>query len=107
MADLSAQRMTLGGLQPTYAAAAGGGDTAPIGNDIVLHVKNGDASPHTVTIATPGTVGGLAVADASQVIDAGDEAFIPLRSVYRGPDGRAAISYDGVTSVTVAVLQLP
>lgn len=107
MADLVAQQMALSGLQPTYTAAAAGGDTAPIGNGIVLHVKNGDASSHTVTVATPGTVGGLAVADATQTIPAGSEAFIPMRSEYRQANGRSAITYDGVTSVTVAVVQLP
>jgi hypothetical protein len=107
MANLAAQPMGLSGLQPEYDPASGGGDTAPIGNNIVLHVKNGDASPHTVTVATPGTVGGLAIADAQQVIPAGGDAFIAMRSVYRQANGRAAITYDAVTGVEVAVVQLP
>lgn len=106
MADLAAQPIALSGLQPVYNPAAGGGDTAPIGNRFVLHVKNGDSSPHTVTVATPGTVGGLAVADAQQTVPADGEVFIPMRSVYRQADGRAAITYDAVTAVKVAVLQL-
>jgi hypothetical protein len=108
MAILSAQRLPLGGLQPTYANAASGGDQAPTGEKLVLHVRNDDASAKTVTVATPGTVGGLAVADASQVIPADGDAFIPLKSSFRDPmTGRAAITYSAVTSVTVAVLQLP
>lgn len=108
MADLDAQRMTLSGLQPTYSSAAAGGDTAPVGSDVFIHVKNGDASAHTVTVATPGTVGDLAIADAAQAIDAGEEAFIPMRATYRNAaTGRASITYDAVTSVTIAVLQLP
>ncbi|MFF7310556.1 hypothetical protein [Streptomyces sp. NPDC008137] len=108
MAILTAQRLPLGGLQPTYSNAAGGGDQAPVGEKLVLHVKNGDASSKTVTLATPGTVGSLAVADASQVIPADGEAFIPLKSVFRDPaTGRASITYSAATSVTVAVLQLP
>lgn len=108
MAVLTAQALPLGGLQPTYAAAAGGGDQAPVGEKLVLHVKNGDASSKTVTVATPGTVGGLAIADAAQTIPAAGEAFIPLKSTYRDPaTGRAGITYSAVTSVTVAVLQLP
>lgn len=108
MAVLIAQAMPLGGLQPTYAAAAGAGDQAPIGEKLVLHVRNDDASAKTVTVATPGTVGGLAIADAAQVIPAGGDAFIPLKATYRDPaTGRAAITYSAATSVTVAVLQLP
>ncbi|HZX38449.1 MAG TPA: hypothetical protein VFF37_09000 [Streptomyces sp.] len=109
MAILSAQAAPLSGLQPTYAAAAGGGDQAPVGEKLVLHVRNGDATSKTVTVATPGTVGDLAVADASQAIPAGGNAFIPLKAAaFRDPTtGRAAITYSAVTSVTVAVLQLP
>jgi hypothetical protein len=61
-----------------------------------------------VTATTPGTVGDLAIADGAQTIAAAGAAFIPLKSVYRDPlTGRAAITYSGVTTVTVAVLQLP
>jgi hypothetical protein len=108
MAVLTAQALPLGGLQPTYAAAAGGGDQAPVGEKLVLHVRNDDASSKTVTVVTPGTVGGLAIADAAQTIPAGGDAFIPLKSTYRDPaTGRAAVTYSAATSVTVAVLQLP
>ncbi|MEH0426629.1 hypothetical protein QBB34_09900 [Streptomyces stelliscabiei] len=109
MAILTAQAIPLSGLQPTYAAAAGGGDQAPVGEKLVLHVKNGDASAKTVTVATPGTHGDLAIADAAQVIPAGGNAFIALKaSTFRDQaTGRAAITYSAVTSVTVAVLQLP
>jgi hypothetical protein len=108
MAILSAQKVTLGGLQPTYASAASGGDQAPVGEKLVLHVRNGDATSKTVTVATPGTVDDLAVADAAQTIPASGAAFIPLKNAFRDPaTGRASITYSAVTSVTVAVLQLP
>lgn len=109
MAILSAQKLLIGGLQPAFAAAAGGGDQAPVGEKLVLLVRNGDATSKTVTVATPGTVGDLAVADAVQVIPASGTAAIPLKaSAFRDPlTGRAAITYSAVTSVTVAVLQLP
>ena len=108
MAILNAQKLPLSGLQPTYANAAGGGDQAPVGEKLVLHVRNGDSTAKTVTVATPGTVGDLAVADAAQTIPASGSAFIPLKAAFRDPmTGRAAITYSAVTSVTVAVLQLP
>lgn len=87
-------------------AAAGGGDTAPVGPGRFLYVNNADASSKTVTIATPGTVKGLAIADAAVVVAAGKHAIIPLADVYRGATGRASITYSAVTSVTVAVFEL-
>ncbi|MFJ9027566.1 hypothetical protein ACIRQP_03420 [Streptomyces sp. NPDC102274] len=108
MALLAAQQLPLSGLQATYASAAVGGDLAPVGEKLVLHVRNGSGSTVTVTAATPGTVGDLAVADAIQAVPAAGSVFIPLKSVFRDPmTGRASITYSAVTTVTVAVLQLP
>lgn len=109
MAILNAQKAALGGLQPAFAAAAGGGDQAPVGEKLLLIVRNGDAAAKTVTLTTPGTVGDLAVADAQQVIPASGTAMFALKaSAFRDPvTGRASITYSAVTSVTVAVVQLP
>ncbi len=87
-------------------AASAGGDTAPVGPGRVLAVRNADAAPHTVTIATPGTVSGLAVADAVMPVAAGATSLIPLVAAMRGTDGRAHITYDAVTAVTVGVFEL-
>lgn len=87
-------------------AAASLGDTALVGPGRFLYINNADASSKTVTIATPGTVKGLAVADASVVVAAGKHAIIPLADVYRGATGRATITYSAVTSVTVASFEL-
>jgi len=87
-------------------AAAVGGDTAPTGPGRFLYINNADASSKTVTVSTPGTVKGHAIADASLVVATGDHAIIPLTDVYRGATGRAAITYSAVTSVTVAVFEL-
>jgi type IV secretory pathway TraG/TraD family ATPase VirD4 len=91
-------------LDAALVAASAGGDTAQTGAGVFLAVKNADASSHTVTLATPGTLDGdLAVADRAVVVAAGKTELIPLTSRYRDPaTGRAAITYDAVTSVTVA-----
>lgn len=88
------------------AAATSGGDTAPVGPNRFLYVNNADASSKTVTIATPGTVEGHAIGDASVAVAAGKHAIIPLHNVYRGATGRASITYSAVTSVTVAAFEL-
>lgn len=100
---------TLGGIADVVAeatAATALGDTAPVGPGYFLLVVNGDASPHTATIATPGTVKGHAIADATLVVAAGDTGIIPLTTLFRGATGRASITYDAVTSVSVAVFKL-
>lgn len=110
MADLTTTTISVASgtvdLAGALTAATSGGDTAEVGSSLFLVVSNGDASPHTVTVATPGTVSGLAIADGSYAIAAGDFAIIPLANVFRGTTGRATITYDAVTSVTVGVFKL-
>lgn len=110
MADLSLTLVPVAtgiadvGAQATAAGA--GGDTAPVGPNRFLYIANADASSKTVTIATPGTVSGLAVADVAVVVAAGKHAIIPLTNIFRGSTGRAAITYSAVTSVTVRPFEL-
>jgi hypothetical protein len=110
MAALATNSVPLTGLQldGLLVAATGGGDTCATGAGVVLAVKNGDAGSHTVTLATPQTVDGdLAVADRTITVAAGKTELIPVTSRYRDPStGRAAITYDGVTSVTVGVFRV-
>lgn len=111
MADLSLTAVPVAaGIADVAAAAvaaAGGGDTAPVGPGRFLYANNASAGTITVTVATPGTVSGLAIADTAVPILAGDIALIPLTNVHRGANGRAAITYSGVTSLTVAAFELP
>lgn len=109
MAELTVQAVTRAsdGLEPTYAAASGGGDTVRVAENLFLHVKNGDASAHTVTVATPGTVAGLAIADLTATIPASEERMIgPIDQNFRASTGLASITYDGVTSVTIAAIRI-
>ncbi len=91
-----------------FAAASGGGDTCETGAGIELHVKNGGGSPVTVTLAYPGKYDGdQTVSGRTFVVPiTTGHTVIPVRDVYRDPaTGRAAITYSGVTSVTVAVVR--
>lgn len=109
MAELTVQAITRadGGLEPTYEAADSGGDTVRVVSNLFLHVRNGDASPHTVTIVTPGTVGGLAIEDYTSTVPAGEERMIgPIGELFRASTGLASISYDAVTDVTVAAFRI-
>lgn len=110
MASLASNPVPLAGLQldALLAAATSGGDTCQVGIGIVLVVKNADSASHTVTIVTPVTVNGLAIADRAVPVAAGKTELIPVdRAEYRDPTtGRASITYDAVTSVSVAVIRV-
>jgi len=107
MAALSTQNMSpTAGTTLSFASAAGGGDTAQWGSHTFLYVKNGDASPITVTVTAPGsTAYGVANPDPTFTVAATDELCIPINnSAYRdSSDGLVDIAYSAVTSVTVAV----
>ena len=110
MAELTAQSASQSGLNPTYASAAAGGDTVDNDGKTVLHVKNGDASEHTVTVASQVTSPepGTAAQDVSVAIPAGEERIIgPFqRSGFNDANDEIVISYDAVTSVTVAAISV-
>lgn len=107
MAALAIQKITKAGTTPSYGAAAGGGDTvATDGSRRFLHVKNGGAGSITVTIDRVKPCDQGFDHDLSVAVAAGTERLIgPLPTEEFGAN--AAVTYSGVTSVTVAALELP
>lgn len=106
MATLTAQTIVRAGLEATYAAAAGGGDEFVNTGVEVLHVKNASVGDITVTVVSQATVDGLAVADRAVVVTAGEERFIgPFpTNVYNDANQKIQVTYSGVTTLTIAVL---
>lgn len=91
-----------------YVNASVGGDKCATGAGVELLVKNGSGSSITVTMATPGTDDGLAIADRAIAVAAGAEGHIPVLDSYKDPsDGLAHITYSAVTTVTVAAVRVP
>lgn len=107
MALLTPQSSAVTGTNLTMSAAAGGGDTIVGGSTTYLLVRNGDASPKTVTIVRPGTTYGTADPDISLAVPAsGIAIFGPIPSEFADPaDGQVDITYSAVTSVTVAAVR--
>ncbi len=111
MALLTTQTVSRTGLAATYAAAAAGGDTFSPGQHTFLHIKNASAGAITVTVVTPGTTSGLAIADVAVSVPAttGDRMIGPLGgSLVADPaTGLGNITYSAATSVTVAIIDVP
>lgn len=107
MALIAAQQVVLTGLTPVFAAA-NNADTVTADGRTVLWVVNGSGAPITVTVVTPKTVSGLAVADQAVVIAAGAQALIgPFsRDAFGDANGQAGIDYSATATVTRTAIQV-
>ena len=95
-------------MNPTYAAAAGGGDQYTNTGKELIHIKNGGGGAVVLTLDIEKTVDGQSVVDPIVTIPAGEERMLgPFTSVYEDPDKNVSLTYDGVASLTIGVFKLP
>ena len=93
-------------LSSLLVAADVAGDTFPSGNDGLIVVNNGDASPHTATITTPTATkncppfGNQTIDNIAVVIPAGEQHIFTVPSGYAS-GGLITLTYDAITSMTV------
>jgi hypothetical protein len=115
MAELTVQRVSKAGIADmagALEAAAALGDSVDNASGLLVVMGNGDASPHTLTVAAPtattdcGNFGSLPVADLTLVVAAGDIGFLTIPPGYRDSDNLFSWTYDGVTDVTIGVFSL-
>lgn len=109
MATLAVQQVTLAGLNPTFAAASAGGDKFLGGPTTKLIVKNGSGGAITVTVdsVVPSSWG--TDVDVVVSVPAGGERHIgplPEQRFASPADGLVAVTYSGVTSLTVAAVRI-
>lgn len=107
MAVLSVIQVTRSGVADTLVAADSEGDSFPNTGREWLEISNGGGAPVTLNIA--GVVDGQTVAALrSYSIAAGARRKIgPFpTSLYNDTNDRVALSYSGVSSVTVGVFTL-
>jgi hypothetical protein len=106
---ITAQKITSAGITPAYEPANVDGNSYRLIAGRCLHVKNGSGVTVTVTVPTPGTEDGLAIADRTVAVPAATERLIALGAgrTYKQPGGVAHIDYSAITSVTVAVFDTP
>ena len=112
MAQLTVNSVVAAGL-----AASGTFDTPEIGGDTFVNrgdlrtflaVDNQSASPVTLTVTTPTTLDGMAVADRAVVVPAGQMVFVgPFKaSTYNQADEQVGFVLSAITDVTVAVFKV-
>jgi hypothetical protein len=110
MADLATQNVTIDGVAPSYASAAGGGDKFIPDDDVFVHIKNGSGGALTATFATPRDVDGLDIENPVVSVPSSGERVIgpfPKNHFANNDDGgKCAITYSGVTSLTIGVFQV-
>lgn len=112
MATLTTQVINRAGAVVTPVAATGGGDAMSTGPGMMLEVVNGGGSPITVTLAVPSSrtyEPNVAVTSPAITVANGVTKWIgPVDSgTFMDPTtGLCTITYSGVTSVTVAAVQL-
>jgi len=88
------------------------GDIVEVGDNIAIIVRNGSGASINVTLQTPATYEGLAVAENVVAVAAGATAAVKLPKRVYGRDaagadpGKAYVDYSAVTSVTRAVVAL-
>lgn len=109
MATLAYTQVGIAGVAAPAAAATGGGDKVAPNDRGALLVTNGGGGSITVTIAVPGnTKYGQANPDVAVAVAAGATKLIgPLPADLADPsDGLIAISYSGVSSVSVGAVTI-
>lgn len=103
------QDIVAAGVTPTYTTPTIT-DTYLVNNNgkTLIHVKNANAAPTVVTIVTPNTVGGNAIADLTVTVPAttGDVMIGHLPpAIYNNSGGNLEITFSVATSVTFATLR--
>ena len=112
MATLTSQVVNRAGTIVTPVAAAGGGDAMPVGSGMMLQVVNGGGSSITVTLVVPAArtfEPNVAITSPVITVVNGTTRWIgPVDAqTFADPTtGLCTITYSGVTTVTVAAVQL-
>ena len=110
MATLTPTVLSRAGVSLAGVSASVAGDTWKNTGSEVLVVANGGVGSVTLTFAVPVLIdGGLAVASRTVAVGAGiTMAMGPFPpSIYNSDEGMAVVTYSGVTSVSVRLLQWP
>jgi hypothetical protein len=108
MAQQTVQQVVLTGLNPSYAAAAGGGDSFLNDGNVEYCVKNnGGGSINAIFTPNGPSVGGQPLQARTVAVPAGEERRVGLfdPTAWNDANGLVQVTYSGVTSVIVAAIR--
>ena len=97
------------GITPSYTGSLSASNTYQVRNTghTILHFKETEATACTVTVQTPGTVGGLAIAENEVTVAAssGDVMIGPLsKGLFDDSDGDIEFTLSNIDGLTVAAV---
>ena len=106
---ITVQKILRTGLSPVLAAANADGSYVANNGRVFIDLRNTNAAARNITIATPGAVDGLAVADRTVNIAIGsvtpqEKMIGPFPPEIYG--STLTLTYDAVPDLTIAALQL-
>jgi hypothetical protein len=109
MATLTVQTVTNSGVEPTYNAVAALGDEFVNDGKTEIHAKNDSVGDIVVTAAAVNACSLGTLHDIAVTVPAGEERRIgPFnRTIYNDANGKVQLTYDDVTSLTIAVMSCP
>ena len=112
MADVTVSPQTISrvGLDPSYTGSLDATDNYFVNNDgrTFLHVKKGTGTDSVVTVVTPGSVHGLAIADLEVTIPTSEERMIgPFPpGTFSDADFNLEFTVTEPTNLTVAAVRI-
>lgn len=108
---LAAQNVIESGLTPTRTSGLSISNTYQVANDgrVFLHFEKSGLGSCDVTVVTPGSVDGHAIADLVVTVPAttGDVLIGPFPPAVFNSGGMLSFTLGEITGLTVAVLRLP
>ena len=107
---ISVQTPGFAGATPTYGSVdnSNGNYVVLTGGNLLLHVKNSNASTRTLTLTTTQTANGLAITSPTYVIPAttGDKMICNLPAQLQTA-GQVYMDWDASAGVSVGVFSIP
>ena len=107
---LTPQQNTAAGITPTRTGSLSTSNTYLVPNDgrVILQFQKSEAAAATITVQTPKTVGGLAVAELTITVAAssGDVSAGPFPPSIYNAAGILKFTSSNVAGLTVAVLKI-
>lgn len=110
MATLTVVTTTLAGTAAAAASCAAGGDVFPNNGKTLVEITNGSGGSLTPTFAATGVLAnGATIASVATAIAAGiTRVFGPFPpELFNNSSGQVAITYSGVTSLTIRCISMP